>query len=376
MHERITLRFFDVELVLWTDSPMVAAVCASLYGRFLEDGGNPAPVARVCCAVHAREDNPWGEPVLIIDGVKQPLPQWPLWEGDACDRAVRAALSRVRSHWLVHAAAVARGNRGILLVADANHGKTTLALELVRRGFGFLGDDFIALGRKDRRLYAFPKSLRLWPKTLHQFGFGDLAERAFFWAYKYQIDIETLYPHHLAAPVPLTDIILVRDPLEASEGQNDGMDHNLDLLPEQCDDALLDAVCHLEGVSRVRATSLDGRIGIRVRTRDRTKTVSQVRALCEARGIRILDYADRLEVMPDFLGPASLSSLSGRAAVFAIWQRLRGGVGLVPGETDEPKHAARLFMELASTISSARCHELRLGPLQEMADLVCGLVSE
>ncbi len=376
MHEQITLRFFDTELALWTDTPMVATVCASLYGRFVHDGSGPAPATRVSGAVHAHEGNPWGEPVLVIDGEKQPLPQWPLWEGDACDRAVGAALSRVRSHWLVHAAAVACGERGILLVADANHGKTTLALELARRGLGFLGDDFVALGRADRRLYAFPKSLRLWPQTLRQFGFDDMAEQAFYWAYKYQIDIETLYPHRLATPVPLTDIILLRDPAEAIEGQNDGLDHNLDLLPERYDDDLLDAVRRLDGVRHARAICCSERTGIRVRTRDRERTTAAVQALCQERGMRLLGFAERFEIMPDFSGPASLSSLSGRAAVFAIWQRLRGGVGLAPGGIEEPGQAARLFLELASTISSARCHELRLGPLADMADLVCSLASE
>ena len=54
-------------------------------------------------------------------------------------------MTRVRSHLLIHAGVVSRDGQGIILVADARHGKTTLVLELVRRGFQFLSDEMADL---------------------------------------------------------------------------------------------------------------------------------------------------------------------------------------------------------------------------------------
>ena len=56
-------------------------------------------------------------------------------------------IGRVRSHLLVHAGGVARRGQGFILAADAANGKTTLVLELLRRGFSFLSDEMAALSR-------------------------------------------------------------------------------------------------------------------------------------------------------------------------------------------------------------------------------------
>ena len=55
-----------------------------------------------------------------------------------------------------YAGVVSYQGKGLLLVADAEHGKTTLTLELVKRGFAFLSDEVAALGRIDHRVHPFP----------------------------------------------------------------------------------------------------------------------------------------------------------------------------------------------------------------------------
>jgi hypothetical protein len=47
----------------------------------------------------------------------------------------------------VHAAAVARGDRATLLAGDSGSGKTLLSLALLRRGFSYLSDDCVLIGR-------------------------------------------------------------------------------------------------------------------------------------------------------------------------------------------------------------------------------------
>lgn len=57
---------------------------------------------------------------------------------------------------VLHASAVAIDGRGIGIVAQSGMGKTTLALELVKRGAGFLADDVLAVEADAGALIAHP----------------------------------------------------------------------------------------------------------------------------------------------------------------------------------------------------------------------------
>jgi hypothetical protein len=56
----------------------------------------------------------------------------------------------------LHAAAVAGEGGAILVLAASGGGKSSLALELVRRGHRFFADDVVVLGRRDGRVEAHP----------------------------------------------------------------------------------------------------------------------------------------------------------------------------------------------------------------------------
>src|SRR5262249_42100296 len=52
----------------------------------------------------------------------------------------------------VHAGALARDGRGLLLAGTSGAGKSTLTIALLRGGFDFLGDDLLFLARRDGEL--------------------------------------------------------------------------------------------------------------------------------------------------------------------------------------------------------------------------------
>jgi hypothetical protein len=56
----------------------------------------------------------------------------------------------------LHAAAVSGEGGAILILAASGGGKSSLALELVRRGHRFFADDVVVLGRRDGRVEAHP----------------------------------------------------------------------------------------------------------------------------------------------------------------------------------------------------------------------------
>ena len=61
-------------------------------------------------------------------------------------------------HLLLHAGAVMRGDLVLLILGASGAGKTTTTLELVSRGFSFLGDEYVALDAEAPMLLPFPRS--------------------------------------------------------------------------------------------------------------------------------------------------------------------------------------------------------------------------
>jgi hypothetical protein len=70
-------------------------------------------------------------------------------------------IQNLDSHLLIHAGAVAAGDRGLLLPARAGSGKTTLTASLIRSGFSYATDEMAVIGTADSLLQPFPKALNL-----------------------------------------------------------------------------------------------------------------------------------------------------------------------------------------------------------------------
>lgn len=104
---------------------------APAYGRYVvaRDGG------RILCAPSELPDWEWQS---FLIGQVLPL------------AAVLHGLEAV------HASAVALGDRVIGLVADSRGGKSSLAINLIRRGAAFVADDVLALEREGERIFVHP----------------------------------------------------------------------------------------------------------------------------------------------------------------------------------------------------------------------------
>jgi HprK-related kinase A len=66
-----------------------------------------------------------------------------------------------RRYLLLHAGAVEREGRALLLTGESGAGKSTLAALLGERGWRFMGDEFALLDPESGRLHAFPRAVSL-----------------------------------------------------------------------------------------------------------------------------------------------------------------------------------------------------------------------
>ena len=368
---QLKLRFFDLEANIKSDSGNFISLFTQMYRRFQVDAPLPPAQTSAEFILLTKPDNQWGNPVIILDGEVLPLGDQRLLEGYAYESILSSMVTRVRSHLLIHAGVVSYNGQGVILVADARHGKTTLVLELVRRGFSFLSDEMAAMGRTDHLAHPFPRSLRVRPGTLELVGFPEAAEGAPAWLGKLILDIEEIKPGCLGNAVPISHIVILQDPANAEVEMADRRKQELCILVNRLDDTLFAAVSQDEGVTDVRVDVECGYPQIKLHATRPTFALSRIEALCKERQILVLDVIKGMEGSPTFESPAQLKSIPQRQAVSELLRRFQGGYKSELLQDEFGGSSTKLFMEIASIVSQANCHRLFVGPLKEMADLVC-----
>ncbi len=92
-----------------------------------------------------------GERILCAPGH---LPEWE-WQAFVIGQVLPLA-AVLQGLEAVHGSAIALGDHVIGMVADSHGGKSSLAINLIRRGAAFVADDVLALERADERIIVHP----------------------------------------------------------------------------------------------------------------------------------------------------------------------------------------------------------------------------
>lgn len=370
----LKLRFFDLDVILRSDSPGYIDLFGKMYARFKDNGHTKPPQNRAEFVVLCAAENPWGQPVLLLDNEVWPLHNAASQQGYVYDSVLRSIMARVRSHFLIHAGVAAYNGQGVILAADAFHGKTTLTMELVRRGFKFLSDELAAVGRADGQVHPFPRSLRIRPHTLALTGFSPLGENAPTWLGKLLLDIEQIQPDSMGDIAQISHVIILQNPAAPVDEAIPGVQRELSVLVNRLDDALLTAVAGLDGVQAVQPDVERGYPTLRLQTTQRMAVLAQIEALCHEHRVLIVDVSKRAETRPGFDNPARLEPISKRQAIIELLRRFQGGHQSAILQQEFGGSSTRLFLELTALLHRAKCHRLFVGPLHQSADLICQLV--
>ncbi|OGO04184.1 MAG: hypothetical protein A2Y73_05205 [Chloroflexi bacterium RBG_13_56_8] len=372
---QLKLRFFDLEAEIRTDSQVFLDLFFRMYHHFQASSASvsPPPTAQAKFTLLSDPHNPWGVPVLLLDEEVVPLRDPQLLEGYAYERVLSSIVARVRSHFLIHASVASHDEKGIVLVADSSYGKTTLILELVRRGLKFLSDELAALGRADHLVHPFPRCLRVRPGTLALIGLPALTTATEEWLGKLLIDVDEIRPHSLGGAVPISHIIILQDPAEDRETRIDSAERSLEIHVDHLNEDFLPMLREIEGVRGASADTERTYPLLTLRISRGAYPLPRIEALCQAQQMVILDIIKRGEHQPDFDVPARLGSISRSQAMMEILRRFQGGHQSVLLQEELGGSATKLFLELADVLSEAECHQLFVGNLREMGDLVCDL---
>ncbi len=130
-----------------------------------------------------------------------------IWRDTLCDALILSLLALLQHQgwYMLHAAAVVRDGAGYLLAGKSHSGKSTLAYQLLRRGWCYLADDMIllrddgaqvqaaAMGR-DFRLT--PAAIRLFPELKEWQATHPVGDD------KWHIPVDALFPNQVSFACP------------------------------------------------------------------------------------------------------------------------------------------------------------------------------
>lgn len=367
---KVTLYFFDLVVTIKSDSLEFVDLFTKMYSRFLKNEFPSLPASQIEFSLITHPDNIFGKPVLMCNDEIWPLNDPKLLDGFAYECILMSIITRIKSHFLIHAGVVSFNNHGVLIVADGGYGKTTLVLTLLKRGFKFLSDEMAALGRHDHLVYPFPRSLRVRKDTLSLVGFPDNAIGGEEWLDKLLLDIDQILPGSSGTKVPVEYIFF----LQNEKGITKNNEQDLTILVDQMNDEVLRLIENIAGVRNMYVDVNGSFPALRLRADKANKILSKIETICAMHKILVLDVLKGTEGHASFNGNARLLPIPVSQAALALLGNYQGSYKSKILLDEFKGSSIRLFMELSNIIAKARCYHLTAGRLQDMADIVCAEV--
>lgn len=368
--QSIALRIFDQTITVKTHSTELHTIFEEMYRRFLynDDAQLLANASSIIVEQLQDEQGPTAESYSVFD----------------VSRLLRTYVTQIRTHLLIHAGVLSYADQGILIVAPSMHGKTTLTLKLLHDGFDFLSDDIAPLGLNDGLVYPFPRAFVIRQGSLKLAGFPPLPPDTPTWLGKQIIDAETLRPKSIGKPVPIRHIFFLHDPTQDLITDNAApLDGKLtsELDPKFCmilltslPQELESSIRSIDGLQIVSTEQSEGRVLIGLSVQNRLLALQQIDTLCQAHDVDIIHLDNRMLNRPRFDNPVALSNLSHSDAVIQLLQQFLGGYHSLLFQEELGNSPIRLSMTIARMIKEAECYQLSVGPLHEMAEIVCQTV--
>lgn len=159
---RSNYHILDVKCSIHADQKEVLTLFDQMYRRFKTDGEDAA-----CHFYVITSGSIFGYPFIIFDNKVQSIYGNELIYSHAYMVILNELINRIKNFFLFHAGVVSQGESGALIVGPSSFGKTTLILELVKRGFRFLSDEFCPIDRESKRISSFPRSLSIRKNSLN-----------------------------------------------------------------------------------------------------------------------------------------------------------------------------------------------------------------
>lgn len=285
-------------------------------------------------------------------------------------------LPKVKSHYLVHSAVLSYKNKGTIITAHSTSGKTTLAVELIRKGIDFLSDELAPIHRKTHLIEPFPRSIGLRNLELH--GLKPTPNSKFSQApnakgeIKWMIDPEDLRAGSVAKSCPCRQVIFLEPQYE--ENTQSETQQIIELTVTRLTSSLLMAVKRIPDVYEVEI--VEDRIFpmLRLLTKKDAKILQEFEESVKVYGSAIVSVVYGKTQKPDFSLPPILKSMSKFEGTFELAKMLLNAHPEASLMDDFKQSPARLLSELADLTASFEFYKIMVGRLDLMTNLVEDLI--
>jgi hypothetical protein len=357
MKHSLHLRILDQQVHLRTDSAPLTAWLSHLYERFCTTSTSPS----LEILVNSGAEQAAPEPGISNAALRLTLHNLPI--DQQADIVIRAIYAHVESHLLFHAGVLAfpgadNDVAGVALIGPTGHGKTTLALELVRRGWGFLSDEIAALEVSTGVLWPFPRALRPRPGTLALLGINAPVVDGSPW-----FDIDQLFPDCLDNAAPLRFLYLLESDLPSTET-------TLWLSVSNVNRSLLAALEQIAEVAYLQVEENGRRLRLSGQDLNTNEVYYRIEEICREQKCRILDLSVQRTTPPTFQTVPRITTLSAADATLALLPHLQSGRRSRLWYGPWQGSPLALFRTLATRLHNVTCFRLNVGPLTATADLI------
>ncbi len=251
---RLHLSVFDLALTLTCDTRSCVDAVEGMLSRFVRS--DEAALDHPTVNVTVLLERP--DPVAFLEGRSFALPDSIQGEQYVYNLVMGLIATRVRSHFLLHAAAVSYRGEGLILAGDSGLGKSTMSLALAAMGCDFLSDEYAALGRRNGLLYPFPRRILVYPESLRLAGLEHLASRAAPQFDKLGLDCGPPEIPMNGRPSPVRYVVFLTRP--AADPEKKGFEAAPRIQPMKIDQAALAALInyHFGGLGELLRTEYRG----------------------------------------------------------------------------------------------------------------------
>jgi hypothetical protein len=212
------------------------------------------------------------------------------------------------------------------------------------------------------------------PGTLARLGLADVEHRGFPLPGNRLLDIEAIRPDCLVESAEIGHIVVLRDAGSPSVARARA-DPPLTVFVDRIDDDLVCVVRGLVGGADIQVTRREDLSWLRLAVAQKRQLLVDIEAACQDRGITVLGFLPTTEERrPIFGARARLVPTRPSDTAMSLVRLFRGGHRSQLLKDDLGGSSGRLFLELAGVAARAQCHDLFLGPPEEMADLLWRLI--
>lgn len=362
-----SLFFFGKHIRLYADSSDTIDRFSKVYVRFLDIKSREIDIS--FCIVRSSAYS--RSPSLIVDQLLYELTDTDRYIEHAELIVFRHLLEQLDDYIVLHAGVVSREGRAIVVYGQSGFGKTTLTLELLRRGYGFMSDEFCPIRLSDFMIEPFERLVGL-KRSSPFYGLAGHQQRFFLASEgKHFIDCSDIFPCRSADPCRAAIFIEISGCKDSHTCPPGGVALDINMCSDST--TVPDALRRLPGVTISGPLMKGNYVAYRITVSDSKTFMSSFNRIWKENSHDILsvypykgeiDTYDRTPVLR-FVPPfEALTSLVSNIVNRSPTGRLLASHG---GKTSS------LVMLLGTLLKDAACYSLQPGHLAKMADLIDNL---